>query len=123
PPPSGSTPRRRRRRRRGGRSARPSGGSWGPTGRDPRSTAARSGCPHCSSSPVRNTVQPEDRTGRKGGVAMAEHYASGNWHVQEGKEDEFITRWTQFLEWTREDHPALESARLIRDAGDLRHFI
>ena len=54
---------------------------------------------------------------------MAEHYASGNWHVQEGKEDEFITRWTEFLEWTRKDHPALESARLIRDAGDLRHFI
>jgi heme-degrading monooxygenase HmoA len=54
---------------------------------------------------------------------MADHYASGNWHVQEGQEDEFVERWTEFLPWTRKDHPALESARLIRDAGDSRHFI
>jgi hypothetical protein len=26
-------------------------------------------------------------------------YASGNWRVTEGKEDEFIARWTEFLGW------------------------
>jgi hypothetical protein len=26
---------------------------------------------------------------------MAEHYASGTWHVKQGKEEEFIERWTE----------------------------
>ncbi|MDP9343863.1 MAG: antibiotic biosynthesis monooxygenase [Actinomycetota bacterium] len=54
---------------------------------------------------------------------MAEHFASGNWHVKEGKEAEFVERWTEFLQRTRKDHPGLESATLIRDEGDPRHFL
>jgi len=54
---------------------------------------------------------------------MGDHYASGNWHVKEGKEGEFVERWTEFLQWTRKDHPALVSASLIRDQGDARHFV
>ncbi len=54
---------------------------------------------------------------------MAEYYASGNWHVKEGEEQEFVERWTGFLQWTRKDHPALEAASLIRDQGDPRHFL
>ncbi|MFL5796438.1 MAG: antibiotic biosynthesis monooxygenase family protein [Actinomycetota bacterium] len=54
---------------------------------------------------------------------MTESYASGNWHLQQGKEDEFIQRWTEFLEGTRNEHPALVSAQLIRDEADTAHFL
>lgn len=54
---------------------------------------------------------------------MSEEFASGNWCVSSGREEEFITRWLEFLEWTRKTVPGLRSARLIRDAEDHRHFI
>ena len=54
---------------------------------------------------------------------MADAYASGNWHVKNGKEKEFVERWTEFLQWTRKDHPAMQHATLIQDAGDTGHFI
>lgn len=54
---------------------------------------------------------------------MGEAFASGNWHVQEGKEQEFIQRWNEWLSWTRESQPALKYANLIQDEGDPRHFI
>jgi len=54
---------------------------------------------------------------------MADAYASGNWHVKVGKEEEFVERWTEFLQWTRKDHPAMQHATLIQDAGDKGHFI
>ena len=50
-------------------------------------------------------------------------YASGDWVVAEGKEDEFITRWTEFLEWTKADAPGLIEAHLLRDTQDSRHFV
>ena len=54
---------------------------------------------------------------------MADYYASGNWHVKQGKEKEFVERWTEFLQWTRKDHSALQSATLIQDAEDKNHFV
>jgi heme-degrading monooxygenase HmoA len=54
---------------------------------------------------------------------MAEHYASGNWHVKAGNEDDFVARWTEFLRWTREAHPGLADANLIRDRKDGLHFV
>jgi heme-degrading monooxygenase HmoA len=54
---------------------------------------------------------------------MADHYASGNWHVTKGKEKEFVERWTEFLQWTRKDHPAMVRATLIQDADDKSHFV
>jgi heme-degrading monooxygenase HmoA len=54
---------------------------------------------------------------------MAEPFASGNWHVMEGKEQDFVKAWTEFLSWTRETHPALEEASLIRDDDDPGHFL
>ena len=38
---------------------------------------------------------------------MDELFASGDWHVTAGSEDEFVQRWTEFLEWTRAEHPGL----------------
>lgn len=54
---------------------------------------------------------------------MGEPFASGNWHVKEGKEQEFVERWREWLEWTRETHPALKYANLIQDESDPGHFI
>jgi heme-degrading monooxygenase HmoA len=54
---------------------------------------------------------------------MAESYASGNWHVSEGSEEEFIQRWREFLEWTRDNADGFHEASLIRDDGDPRHFV
>ena len=54
---------------------------------------------------------------------MAGQFASGNWHVAAGKEDEFIQRWTEFLNWTRETQPQLVYANLIRDSRDMSHFV
>jgi quinol monooxygenase YgiN len=54
---------------------------------------------------------------------MAKHFVSGNWHVTNGKEKEFLERWTEFLGWTRATHPSLVSASLIRDEADPGHFV
>jgi heme-degrading monooxygenase HmoA len=54
---------------------------------------------------------------------MGEVYASGNWHVMKGKEDEFIERWTEFLQAARKSEPGLVSASLIQETTDPSHFI
>lgn len=54
---------------------------------------------------------------------MAEHFASGSWRVRKGKEQEFVERWAEFLQWTRKTQPALGSASLIRDEADPSHFV
>ena len=54
---------------------------------------------------------------------MSNQYASGNWVVNPGREQEFIARWMEFLEWTRASSPGLDSARLIQESEDPRHFI
>ena len=54
---------------------------------------------------------------------MADHYASGTWHVTKGKEKEFIEAWTEFLTWTRKEFPAMEQASLIQDEGESGHFL
>ncbi|TCO51192.1 quinol monooxygenase YgiN [Kribbella antiqua] len=54
---------------------------------------------------------------------MAEHYASGNWHVKPGQEQEFVERWTEFLQWTRKDHPAMLTATLLRDENTPGHYV
>jgi heme-degrading monooxygenase HmoA len=50
-------------------------------------------------------------------------YASGNWIVKHGSQEDFVARWTEFLEWTRERAPGLASAQLIQDSEDPSHFI
>jgi heme-degrading monooxygenase HmoA len=49
--------------------------------------------------------------------------ASGNWHTSEGSEEEFVERWTSFLEWTKATVPGFAGASLIRDVADPRHFV
>ncbi|MGH2717757.1 MAG: putative quinol monooxygenase [Actinomycetota bacterium] len=56
-------------------------------------------------------------------MATGESYASGNWLVAAGNEEAFVSHWTEFLEWTRADHQGFQTASLIRDADDPRHFV
>lgn len=52
-----------------------------------------------------------------------EHYASGNWTVQEGREEEFISRWKEWLTRSASSVPGFGSASLIRDTANPRHFV
>jgi heme-degrading monooxygenase HmoA len=56
-------------------------------------------------------------------MADVQDYSSGDWHVRAGSEDEFIARWREFLEWTRESVPGFVSARLVRDVAESGHFV
>jgi heme-degrading monooxygenase HmoA len=52
-----------------------------------------------------------------------ENWASGNWTVKEGMEEEFIERWKDWLGWSSENIAGFVSATLIRDAQNPRHFV
>lgn len=52
-----------------------------------------------------------------------DQYASGNWHVRAGSEDEFIARWQAFITESAETAGGFGSARLLRDGDDPRHFL
>lgn len=54
---------------------------------------------------------------------MAEHFASGVWHVKLGNDDEFVQRWKEFLQWSRENYPSMVVAKLLRDSGSEGHYI
>ncbi|MGW1895315.1 antibiotic biosynthesis monooxygenase family protein [Streptomyces sp. NPDC002004] len=51
------------------------------------------------------------------------YWASGNWYVAEGRADEFLARWTEFLTWTKETNEGFQWARLIRERREPNHFI
>jgi heme-degrading monooxygenase HmoA len=53
----------------------------------------------------------------------SEHYASGNWTVKAGMEDEFVARWRAFLSDSTKTAQGFGTARLLRDADDPRHFL
>lgn len=65
------------------------------------------------------------KTAPKGLLVIAESggYASGNWFVKEGDESRLVSRWTEFLEWTRSLDDGFGQAVLIQDAADPRHFV
>jgi heme-degrading monooxygenase HmoA len=54
---------------------------------------------------------------------MTGEYASGNWVVKAGSEDEFIARWHAWLSESTKPIEGFNSARLLRDAEDARHFV
>ena len=50
------------------------------------------------------------------------HYTHTTWHVQASHEDEFVRRWSEWVEWSHReglDAPAL----LLRDVDDPHTFI
>jgi heme-degrading monooxygenase HmoA len=50
-------------------------------------------------------------------------FASGDWVVAQGKEEEFLQRWTEFLQWSKAEAPGLIEAHLLRDEQNARHFV
>jgi quinol monooxygenase YgiN len=50
-------------------------------------------------------------------------YASGTWIATKGREEEFVRRWTEFLQWTRSTFGELGAAQLIRDEETPGHFV
>jgi heme-degrading monooxygenase HmoA len=52
---------------------------------------------------------------------MDKYYTSGDWHVREGSEDEFIKRWEEFTGWARTN--AHGHFSLIRENDEPRHFV
>src|SRR5712691_7595714 len=56
-------------------------------------------------------------------LTAAGTYASGDWIVKEGREQEFVARWQEFLDWTKADAAGLRRAVLIRDSENPQHFI
>ncbi len=55
--------------------------------------------------------------------AAVQNLVSGDWKVRPGAEEEFVARWTDFLEWTRASAPGFLGARLIRNTTDPCHFV
>jgi heme-degrading monooxygenase HmoA len=52
-----------------------------------------------------------------------EHYASGNWLVRDGTDEDFISRWRDWIGASTKDLPGFGSAALIRDDSNPRHFL
>jgi len=50
-------------------------------------------------------------------------YASGRWQVQEGKGDEFVSRWHSWIAWTSDNIPGFRSATLLRSDEDASLFV
>ena len=50
-------------------------------------------------------------------------YSSGDWLVQAGSEDEFIERWTTFIEWSLDNAEGAESFVLVRSTEEPRKFL
>jgi heme-degrading monooxygenase HmoA len=49
-------------------------------------------------------------------------WASGRWQVKEGKAEEFIQRWSDWLTRTSQNVPGFRSARLLRALDDPQRF-
>jgi heme-degrading monooxygenase HmoA len=43
--------------------------------------------------------------------------------VKEGRAEDFVGMWREFLTWTEEAHEGFLGARLIRDLRDPHHFV
>jgi len=50
-------------------------------------------------------------------------YSSGEWSVRAGSEEEFINRWTTFIEWSLDNAPGAESFVLVRSTEEPREFL
>jgi heme-degrading monooxygenase HmoA len=53
----------------------------------------------------------------------AQSYSSGEWLVRAGSEEEFIQRWTTFIEWSLDNAEGAESFVLVRSTQEPRKFL
>ena len=52
-----------------------------------------------------------------------ETYSLGIWTVKPGKENEFISQWTSFADWTVRNNAGAGKAHLLQDQKDPLRFI
>jgi heme-degrading monooxygenase HmoA len=50
-------------------------------------------------------------------------FASGNWTVSAGKNDEFLARWEEFLQWTKAEAKGFVEATLLHDLDNTQHYV
>jgi heme-degrading monooxygenase HmoA len=50
-------------------------------------------------------------------------YSSGEWSVRAGSEEEFVERWTTFIEWSLDNAEGAESFVLVRSTEEPRKFL
>ena len=53
---------------------------------------------------------------------MDTHYTHTTWRVKAGQEDEFVARWTEWVEWSHLQG-LREQALLLRDVDDPQLFV
>jgi heme-degrading monooxygenase HmoA len=53
----------------------------------------------------------------------AQSYSSGEWLVRADSEEEFIQRWTTFIEWSLDNAEGAESFVLVRSTQEPRKFL
>ena len=54
---------------------------------------------------------------------MGKCFSTTSWQVKDGKQEEFVGRWTTFLNWTRETQDGLIAAQLVADEQDRQRFL
>jgi heme-degrading monooxygenase HmoA len=54
---------------------------------------------------------------------MGALYASGDWMVKPGREDDFVAAWRDLAEWSMENLAGGAWAKLLRDREDPRRFV
>jgi quinol monooxygenase YgiN len=68
--------------------------------------------------------EEERAEGGRRRMEMTGHsYSSGEWLVREGSEQEFIQRWTTFIEWSLDNSEGAESFVLVRSMEEPRKFL
>jgi heme-degrading monooxygenase HmoA len=50
-------------------------------------------------------------------------YTYADWLIREGREDDFVAAWTQFVDWSLEGDSGALGGMLLRDGSDPRRFI
>jgi heme-degrading monooxygenase HmoA len=56
-------------------------------------------------------------------VGSGGQFTSGDWHVKRGNEDQFISRWTDFVRWSKESSEGAREFFLIQQLDDPGHFL
>jgi heme-degrading monooxygenase HmoA len=50
-------------------------------------------------------------------------YTYADWLIREGREDEFVRIWTEFVDWSSGETVAALGGMLLQDAAEPRRFI
>jgi len=54
---------------------------------------------------------------------MSDVYTYADWVIREGREDEFVQAWTEFVDWSATETDAALGGLLLQDSSDPRRFI